>query len=77
MGIIYQLDHYVTFFKEKKKNKDRTSQLTKSRGQSYLLFFSLLVLVHLIDIGQADNRRKIFQFAKSTATIISLGLYIT
>ena len=58
MGMIYDLDKYVTFFKE--KTKDLTSQLTKMLGQSYLLlilnfsehslevFFSLLVLVHFI-----------------------------
>ena len=58
MGMTYQLDKYVTFFKE--KTKDLTSQLTKSRDQSYLLFIpnssehslevflSLLVLAHFI-----------------------------
>ena len=58
MGIIYELDKYVTLFKE--KSKDVAPQLTKSRGQSYLLFilnssehnlevvFSLFVLVHFI-----------------------------
>ena len=58
MGMIYELDKYVTFFKE--KTKDLTPQLTKRLGQSYLLsifntsehslevFLSLLVLVHLI-----------------------------
>ena len=58
MGVIYELDNYVTFFKE--KTKDLTPQSTKSRGQSYLLFIlnssehslqvflSLLVLVDFI-----------------------------
>ena len=58
MGIIYELDNYVAFFKG--KTKDLTSQLTKRLGQSYLpfilnssehsleVFLSLLVLVHLI-----------------------------
>ena len=58
MGRIYELDNYVTFFKE--KIKDLPSQFTKSRAQSYLLFIlnsserslevflSLLVLVRFI-----------------------------
>ena len=58
MGTIYELDNYVTFFKE--KTKDITSQFTKRLGQSYLLlilnssehrlevFLSLLVLVDSI-----------------------------
>ena len=58
MGMIYELDKYVTFFKE--KTKDLTPQLTKRLGQIYLLltlnssehslevFLSLLVLVHFI-----------------------------
>ena len=58
IGMIYELDNYVAFFKE--KTKDLISQLTKRLGQSYLLFIlnsskhslevflSLLVLVHLI-----------------------------
>ena len=58
MGMIYKLDDYVTFFKQ--KTKDLTSQLTKKLGQSYLLlipnssehslevFLNLLVLVHFI-----------------------------
>ena len=57
-GMIYELDKYVTFFKE--KTKDVTPQLTKKLGQSYLLlilhssehslevFLSFLVLVHFI-----------------------------
>ena len=58
MGMIYELDKYIAFFKE--KTKDLTSQLTKGLGQSYLLlilnssehslevFLNLLVLVHFI-----------------------------
>ena len=58
MGMIYELDTYVTFFKEKTKNL--TSQITKRLGLNYLLlilnssehslevFFSLLVLAHFI-----------------------------
>ena len=58
MGMIYELDRYVTFFKE--KTKDLTPQLTKRLGQGYLLlilnssehslevFLRLLVLVHFI-----------------------------
>ena len=58
MGMIYELDKYVTFFKE--KTKDLTPQLTKRLGQTYLLlilnssehslevFLSLLVLFHFI-----------------------------
>ena len=36
MGIIYQLDNYVTLFEE--QSKRRISQPTKRLGQSYLLF---------------------------------------
>ena len=58
MGMIYEREKYVTFFKE--KTKDLAPQLTKRLGQSYLLltlnssehslevFLSLLVLVHFI-----------------------------
>ena len=58
MGMIYDLDKYVIFFKE--KTKDLTPQLTKRLDQSYLLwilnssehslqvFLSLLVLVDLM-----------------------------
>ena len=58
MGMIYEIDNYVTFFTE--KTKDLTPQFTKRLGQSYLLlilnssehslevFLSLLVLVHFI-----------------------------
>ena len=56
--MIYELDNYATFLKE--KTKDQTSQLTKMLNQSYLLlivkssenslevFLSLLVLVDFI-----------------------------
>ena len=58
MGIIYELDNYVAFFKE--KTKDLTSQFTKKLGESYLIlifnssesnlevFLNLLVLVNFI-----------------------------
>ena len=58
MGMIYELDNYVAFFKE--ETKDLTSQVSKRLGQSYLLlilnssehsfkvFLSLSVLVHFI-----------------------------
>ena len=58
MGMIYELNKYVTFFKE--KTKDLTPQLTKRLGRGYVLlilsssehslevFLSLLVLVHFI-----------------------------
>ena len=89
MGVIYQLDNYVTFFNE--KSQDLTPQLTKSRGQSYLLLIakssehSLQVSVELIsfsrfDIGQPDNRGRILEFApvlwKSPEPITLTELYI-
>ena len=57
MGLIYEFDNYVTFFKE--KTADLTFQLTKMLNQSCLFFInssekslevllSLLVLVDFI-----------------------------
>ena len=59
MGMIYELDNYVVFFKE--KSKDLTSQFTMRLNQSYLpfilnssentleIFLSLLVLVDFLE----------------------------
>ena len=42
MDMIYELDNYVTFFKE--KSKDLTCQLTKTLNQNYLLLILTLAV---------------------------------